>query len=420
MKAVVIILAIVVAVSGNPINRKWEEIGDLVQGIRGNVGRAIAEIKEIGNAANPEVGQQISTYLDGKTPQALAILEKVNVHIEAQTLTYQQAEEYFTQLETLLNKVKDDLRNFVSKLPQEAQVTIKNVLNNYTDAIRQKKEKIFVLLSLKQFTASVQKWEQISDLVKGIRGHVGNTIADIKKIATAANPQVGQEISTYLDGKTPEALTILEKVNAEIQAQSLTYQQAEKYFNQLETLLNKVKDELRNFVSQLPQNAQVDIKNVLDENIKSIREKKNQIFTLLSLKRSANTPEKWNEIRNLVKEIRANVGNTIAGIKKTATEANQEIGQQITKYLDGKTPEALAILEKINAEIDAQTLTYSQADVYFTQLETLLNKVKDDLRNFVTELPQATQMKIKTILEDSTKFIKEKADKIFTILTLRY
>jgi len=420
MKAVVIVLAIAVAVSANPINKKWGEIDELVQGIRGNVGRAIAEIKEIANAANPQVGQEITTYLDGKTPEALAILEKVKVHIDAQTLTYQQAEEYFTQLEALLNKVKDDLRNFVSKLPQEAQITIKNVLNNYTDAIRQKKEKIFVLLSLKQFTASVQRWEQISDLVKGIRGHVGNAIADIKKISHAANPQVGQEISTYLDGKTPEALAILEKVNAEIQAQSLTYQQAEKYFNQLETLLNKVKDELKNFVSQLPQNAQADIKMVLEENIEAIREKKNQIFNLLSLKRSANTPEKWNEIRNLVKEIRANVGSAIAGVKKTATEANHEVGQQITTYLDGKTPEALAILEKINAEIDAETLTYHQADAYFTQLETLLNKVKDDLRNFVSQLPQAAQMEIKTILEDSTKSIKEKADKIFTILTLRY
>lgn len=284
MKAVVIILAIAVAVSANPITRKWGEIDELVQGIRGNVGRAIAEIKDIATAANPQVGQEIATYLDGKTPQALAILEKVNAEIQAQTLTYQHAEEYFTQLESLLNKVKEDLRNFVSKLPQEAQVTIKNVLNNYTDAIRQKKEKIFVLLALRQFTASVQKWEQISELVKGIRGHVGTAIADIKKISHAANPQVGQEIATYLDGKTPEALAILEKVNAEIQAQTLTYQQAEKYFNQLETLLNKVKDDLRNFVTKLPQAAQIEIKTILENATTSIKEKADKIFTLLTLR----------------------------------------------------------------------------------------------------------------------------------------
>jgi len=97
MKAVVIVLAIAVAVSANPITKKWEEIDDLVKGIRGHVGSSIADIKKISTAANPQVGQEIATYLDGKTPQALAILEKVNTEIETQTLTYQQAEKYFNQ-----------------------------------------------------------------------------------------------------------------------------------------------------------------------------------------------------------------------------------------------------------------------------------------------------------------------------------
>jgi len=390
--------------------------------IGGEFDLAIGEIKfaSFCYACNPQIAQDIKVYLEVKHAETFFTFEKIIAKIRHQTLTYQQAEEDFTQLETILNKIKDDLRNLISQLPEQVQNKITNILNNRTDAMRQKKENILVLLTLKRSANTTNKWNKILNLGVDIRTNVLSTIAKVVMFASEANYEIGKQIATYLKGKTPEFIDILEKFIGEIQAQTLTYQKAEKYFKQLQSLLNKVKDDLRNFVSQLPQNTQVDIKNVLDKNIESIREKKNEIFNLLSLKRLANTSDKWKKIDELLWGIRAYNTVTFAQIVTVAEEANQEVGEKINVYLEGKFAEANVILGKLIDETDAETLTHSQADTYFTQLETLLNKVKDDLTNFVSELPVVTQVRIKAILKEHTKITKEHAGEILTLLTLKY
>jgi len=291
MKSVIIVLAIaVVAISANPINRKWGEIRGLVYGIKVDVGNAVADIKQASfcHVCNPQIGQQITAYLDEKAPEALVIFEQVYAEIETESLTYQQAEKYFTQLETLLNEIKDDLRNAVSQLPQQAQQTIKNILDNSTDAIRQKKEKIFNLLSLKRSAVATPHWERIRRSRSKIHADFQLASIDVRKIAIRGDYEVGHQISDYLIEKETEAIDIIVKMREELNYgyETLTHSKAVTYFTQLETIFNKAKNDLGNLITQLPIGSQRQIKKVVEDAMKSIKENVDIILTLLTTRYS--------------------------------------------------------------------------------------------------------------------------------------
>jgi hypothetical protein len=103
-------------------------------------------------------------------------------------------------------------------------------------------------------------------------------------------------------------------------------------------------------------------------------------------------------------------------IEKTATEADQEVGEFIATEIDKRVPTAEAILGQVGEEIKNQTLTKAKAQEYFGKLKILLVKLTEAVRDSIAELPESVANQIKGRLGSAQSKIESHAQNIYTLL----
>jgi len=124
----------------------------------------------------------------------------------------------------------------------------------------------------------------------------------------------------------------------------------------------------------------------------------------------------WAAVSASVAEIRPKVRATLDFVTEEAVAANEKIGTEITEYVAGSVPDALAILADVTVEIENKTLNEEKAKAFMDKLKMHLGKVREHLKPNVAQLPGPVADKIRARLEESMAEVAKINQHVYQLL----